>query len=65
MDPQPPTAWLWLWSGGEGFKNITSNHKKSAKLLNGFEYKSVAQLQCQTCRKSLETVLCRDVKVAH
>ena len=42
MDPQPPTAWLWLWSGGEGFKNIISNHKRSAKLLNGFEYESVS-----------------------
>ena len=19
MDPQPPTAWIWLWSGGESF----------------------------------------------
>ena len=30
MDPQPPTAWLWLWSGGKAsFKRILSQYKWS------------------------------------
>ena len=59
MDPQPPTAWLWLWSGGEGFlQEDLQPVQEVDMLLLGPDTRVEPVLQWMVCKKSLKTVLC-------